>query len=305
MKPHHDFTAERAVAQHCGELLANSRARDDKQDDRAQCAARFVDGLCEGLPDRIQPLLIGRRSRVSAGDAATQTAASLMREIVRPSACYSMTLPSTGMRLLVSFDHAIATSLTDRLFGGDGQVDSDNAPTAPLPISSSMALQRVVKAIAATICDADDDADLVIAHDSDVTRLMPFPRGEYCTGWTLTTLQEGCPDWSVRIATLECDLAATAAGRKISDNSAANQPLATLASRASFADVPLEMRAVLAEMKLPIARIAGLSPGDILPLAPRREVPLQIGGGRVDRTLGFGSIGTLDDRVALQLTRIT
>ena len=62
--------------------------------------------------------------------------------------------------------------------------------------------------------------------------------------------------------------------------------------------MPLEVTAVLVDMPLSMARLSGLRPGEILPVAVARSVPLRIDG----RTLASGTIGEIDDRVAVQVT---
>jgi flagellar motor switch/type III secretory pathway protein FliN len=57
---------------------------------------------------------------------------------------------------------------------------------------------------------------------------------------------------------------------------------------------------VVAEIDLSLARLQALAPGDCFPLALGRQVPLMVG----ERVLAHGSIGTSEDRMAIQLTRL-
>lgn len=50
-------------------------------------------------------------------------------------------------------------------------------------------------------------------------------------------------------------------------------------------------------MRVPLARIAALRPGQVLPVSVARQVPLSIGGEIVAQ----GTLGEVDDRVALQI----
>ena len=70
--------------------------------------------------------------------------------------------------------------------------------------------------------------------------------------------------------------------------------------RGPFADMLLPLEAVVAEFSLPLSKLSSLSPGDVFPLALSREVPLKIS----ETTIGYGSVGAAEDRVALQLTRV-
>ena len=70
-------------------------------------------------------------------------------------------------------------------------------------------------------------------------------------------------------------------------------------AEAPFADIPLTLRAVLVDMAVPFARLAGLAPGDVIPVSVARTVPIAAGG----QTIAHGTVGALDDRVAVQLTK--
>jgi flagellar motor switch protein FliM len=82
------------------------------------------------------------------------------------------------------------------------------------------------------------------------------------------------------------------------------RPVPTAAPRdpqaAPFAELPLELNAVVAEFSLPLARLSGLKCGDTIPLVLSREVPLKI----LETTIAYGSVGAADERAALQLTRV-
>ena len=56
---------------------------------------------------------------------------------------------------------------------------------------------------------------------------------------------------------------------------------------------------MLAEIDLSLARLQTLAPGDMIPLAMGRQVPLMVG----ETVLAHGSVGTSEDRMAIRLTR--
>jgi flagellar motor switch protein FliM len=66
-----------------------------------------------------------------------------------------------------------------------------------------------------------------------------------------------------------------------------------------FAELPLEMSAVLVDMRISMAAIAAIKPGSVLPVAVARNVPLRVG----DKTIATGSVGAADDRVAIRITQ--
>lgn len=301
MKPHHDFTPERAAAQHCAELIApktDAAAKDE-------AAAQFAASICEALPQKLQAQL-GKGINVAAGEASTQTAAALMRSIGKPSASYAVTLPNSGQKILVTFDLIAASSLTDRLFGGDGKTtekqDNENGKQSGegLPTSSFLALEKIVRAFAVSLSTAAADDPPQIAHASDASKLDVFARGAACTSWALEVSQSGFDNWTARIAALQETVEAQGTEAEQATAGRLPQTFAEAAMSAPFAAAPLPLTAVLAETRLPLAKLASLKPGDLLPIAARREIPLQIGTD----TLAHGKIGTLDDRVALQITQI-
>jgi flagellar motor switch protein FliM len=66
-----------------------------------------------------------------------------------------------------------------------------------------------------------------------------------------------------------------------------------------FGDLPLGLSAVLVDMRIPFSVIANLKPGMILPVAVARQVPLRVG----EATVAHGTVGTMDDRVAVQISQ--
>ena len=71
-------------------------------------------------------------------------------------------------------------------------------------------------------------------------------------------------------------------------------------SQAPFSDLPLSANATLVDMTVPLHRLAALAPGVVLPIMIARSVPLQVG----EITIARGTIGQVDEQVALQITQI-
>src|SRR5262249_3318396 len=65
-----------------------------------------------------------------------------------------------------------------------------------------------------------------------------------------------------------------------------------------FGAVELTVSAVLVDMRIGFAELSKLQPGQILPVAVARSVPLKVGS----KTIAHGTIGAMDDRVAVQIT---
>lgn len=51
-------------------------------------------------------------------------------------------------------------------------------------------------------------------------------------------------------------------------------------------------------MRIPFSSLSTLKPGQLLPVAVARSVPLTIG----DKVVAHGTVGEMDDRVAVQIT---
>ena len=135
-----------------------------------------------------------------------------------------------------------------------------------------------------------------IARDGKLARLSPFASD--CTLMVLELeIGEDAGDaWKVMLAfpaetleTLFADSVEISSGPRATPNPA----------DAPFGDLPLTLSAVLVEMPVGFTKLAALKPGDILPVSVARSVPLRIG----DRTIAYGTIGELDDRVAVQVSR--
>jgi flagellar motor switch protein FliM len=58
------------------------------------------------------------------------------------------------------------------------------------------------------------------------------------------------------------------------------------------------MSAVLVDMQIPFTTLSALQVGQVLPVAVARSVPLKVG----DKTIAHGTIGAMDDQVAVQIT---
>jgi flagellar motor switch protein FliM len=65
--------------------------------------------------------------------------------------------------------------------------------------------------------------------------------------------------------------------------------------------MPLTLRAVLVDIPLPLSALGALEVGQILMVPLARAVPLHIAGCTIAR----GTIGAVDDRVAIQLSQLS
>lgn len=135
-------------------------------------------------------------------------------------------------------------------------------------------------------------------------RLKPFEPEAQCACMTLE-LTEDDPDaiallpWSARLALRADRLDELLPGT----GSPAAGPIGGGAdpmteSTSAFSGIPLPLEAILAEFDMALGKLDQLRPGDQIALPVAREVPLRIGS----RIIARGSVGTLEDRIALRLT---
>lgn len=296
MKQQRQFIAERVAVQHCAELLGRAQPPFDM----GTACAEFAAALALALPERLQTLLLGPKGSVGNGPAEALVASALAGRWSGPSLHYALATAREGEAFVVSFDNATALSLTDRMFGGSGGPVAQ-AP-AVLPQSAMMAVERLVRCFAEALADtlgAELPAGAISANPS-FRRLGAFRPNDRCLTWTFTVQQDGHEPWNLRLTVADAVL------RPLLEQGMTGGPARGAGTMREpqhepFGTIPLPLTAVLAELRLPLATLASLAPGQTIPFAPRREVPLVVGG----RTIAAGTIGALDERVALRLVRLT
>lgn len=312
MRMDHDFAAARIAAQHCAELVARGPRPEEREAqitawrrDLAGHLAASIGALFSGdqitAQVHLPEWLTGKEVLARIGPVAAN---SLLR-------CGAAGIGNAGddaaAGVLLSLDHATALALAERSFGGEGRVGEpslDPLPRSALLMSDEVAT-RIAQALgAARLGDAaqGDAAALrgeVILRSENAARLRPFdPAGPAALIMLTLANRQGC-EWRALLA-----LGAEAFACLLPEASAAPARRGAAgaggAAGASFGAIPLGMRAVLAEIELSLSALDQLAPGDMLPLAMPRSVPLQIG----DALVGHGTIGTLEDRMALRLTHL-
>jgi flagellar motor switch protein FliM len=303
VKPIPEFIAERPVAHHAALLGRGAIAQANT--DPAEALARFCERLALALP-----ALLG----AMGGEAEPQVVAGtpregVMRELLsRGGGLCSHGLlaePGEDMRLLVSLDAPGLLQMVDLAFGGEGR------PAEPLPerlpLSAQIVATRLEAGIAGLVArtagfaTGEEPAFAPLRNDADIAALRPFIAD--CPLWQIAfdVTFPGCEAWSLRLTLAASQLAALCRDEDEHAPAASLTPPADPANPAGkpFGDVPLTLTATLVDMRVPLARVATLRPGDVLPVSVARLVPLSIGAA----TIAHASIGELDDRVALQITQ--
>ncbi|WP_299308800.1 flagellar motor switch protein FliM [uncultured Croceicoccus sp.] len=297
MKGNFTFVAERAVANHSPILISKSPGRDEFSTHLTRAAR----DIARGLRGPLAGLLGDEIPRVECGYVEYLTGRELIDRVGPLAANCLFQQAEGGPRIMTSVGARAALSLTDRTFGGNGDVD-DELPDQ-FPMSSELTLKRLEKAIGGAmrgILPMADGPDAICHRAEDLAAMSPFAEGDpsqmSCGVITLRVEEQGRDSWSILLAIMEEDLSTLFAGHP---RLPAPRRRARSATDAPFADLPLPIAAHLAELTVPLARLSALKPGDVLPLSARREVPISIRGV----TIALGAVGSQDGRVAIRITR--
>jgi flagellar motor switch/type III secretory pathway protein FliN len=298
----HDFAPARAAAVHCAELTT----RGPRPEESAALMASWRRDLARLLADDLSGLLSGDRLDVQITEPEKLSGADALRRIGPLAANSLIRCGASAETALLSFDFATAIALTDRSFGGDGRV-TGNVPEA-LPRSAALLVEETATMIAGAITSASygdmppptgaSTRGEVIVRSESAARLKPFALDAQAFFFVIEIAnRQGCT-WRAALAVSAERMARLlpGGGRRARPRGprAAASPLA-----APFADVPLPLHVVLAEFDLSLTRLQSLAPGDTIPLAMGRQVPLLAG----ETLVAHGSVGTAEDRMAIRLTR--
>ena len=282
----------RHLAEHCAELTARASHAAAPPTRFSEAAADFARAIA--LP--LGGLIGGARLRVSCSAAAALSPEALLERVGGIAAHCVLAVPGTQAHVLAVIPLHDLLSLTDRVFGGVGETPDD------LPEELPLTADLVAGQIEGLICDAFASAlshlarPEVAARAPILARLSPFAVQPDCRTFELTVSEEGRGDLTIVLAMCAESFATLfSASRKAIASPVRRDPQA-----GPFADIPLEVEAVVAEFNLPLARLSNLKVGDTLPLALSPEVPLKIS----ETTFAYGSMGAADERMALQLTRV-
>ena len=281
--------AARRAAGHCDALLKRRVAP-------AELAADF-ERLGERLAGTLRPALAAACSDPALQIRSLGVRSVSPRELAEkcgPVAANSLHGFGKGdQQLLLSIEARALLEQLDRAFGGSGDV-GDEVP-AELPLSADLLAQRYEKQALAALAGQLPAAGFRAGpRGANVAQLCPF---RATAELSLLELEVGGErPWRILLV-LETDALATLLPRNPSPRPAGRRQAE--ASDAPFADLPLTASATIVDMSVPLHRLAGLTPGTVLPIIVARNVPLRVG----EIVLAKGTIGEVDDQVALQITQ--
>ncbi|MCH7629829.1 FliM/FliN family flagellar motor switch protein [Novosphingobium percolationis] len=298
MKPERSLVAERPLAQHCAELVRSGPGPAEL----LPALARAGERMARGLRGALAGLLGGEPPMVEC-DAPEDMAPADLAATVPGLAAWSLYgLAGGSGRLLSAVDAEAVLRLVDRAFGGPGE--APHPLPRELPLSAELMVQRVEAVLAAQFAAAAGlsrtNAVAALRRDSDFAQVQPFGAETRLAVLTLSISEGGRAPWRMRLALPFPILADLFTG---ADRPAGRprhvQPADPLA--APYADLPLLVSAVLVDVALPLSVLSSLEVGQILSVPIARSIPLRVAG----RTVAHGSIGAVDDRVAVQLTQLS
>ncbi|MFU7529339.1 FliM/FliN family flagellar motor switch protein [Qipengyuania sp. ASV99] len=293
------FADARPLAQHCAELTARSGPRPEE---RAEDLAVWCRDLGRELAQEFGQILSGGKLKVTVAMPEIMLGSAVFERIGPVAANSLLRCGDAGQTMLFSVDIATVIALTDYSFGGDGTLPDTLPPQ--LPRSAAMLAEQMAGLVAQVIAVANGAADRssgdVLVRSESVTRLKPFDPAAEVALLTVTMVMDTGTQWSAVLAVAADRLDALLPGAGSAQAMRGNTAARSNASDGAFDAVPLPLEAVLSQFTMSLGQLERLAPGDEIPLAIPRELPLKVG----EETLAHGTLGTLENRMALRITRL-
>ncbi len=298
MKMAQTFEAARPLAQHCAELTM----RGPRPEEHAETLVAWRKDIGKSLSEALGGLLSGGKLGVTLGEPEWITGEQVFAKIGPVAANSLLRCGEATQTMLLSFDLATAIAMTDRSFGGSGAMPEQ--PPEQLPRSAGLMVDQASAIIASAIAAASGDqsgstGDVIIRSES-ASRLKPFGTVTPCAAITIELAEPGGPTWSALLAVSKDTLDGVLPGLGMTATKSARKSGPSDGGAAPFGTIPLPLEAVLAEFELSLGKLDRLAPGDSIPIAMPRDIPLRVGA----QVFAQGSIGTFEDRMALRLSRI-
>lgn len=294
MKPERAFVAERIAAQHCPELLRSGPTPSDL----VPLLARLGERMARVLANSLAALSGGEAPIVRCQAPRDCSADELAGEIGQLAANSLLGALHHNCTFLASLDAAAVLRLVDRAFGGRGDAPSPLPDAFPLSAELMIArLETIVASASAQALGLGIEGVIALRRDGSLAQLAPFAAAERLAVLTLAIEDGARAPWNVTLAFPFASLADLLGSETPAPRSERNcQPNPT---NEPFGEVPLTVSAVLVDMRIGFSTLSALRPGQVLPVAVARSVPLKVG----DKTIAHGTIGAMDDRVAVQITQ--
>ncbi len=300
MKPERSFLAARPLANHCAELLcATAGAAVPSGPELLRALARR---LADVLPPRLAGLSGGEPPVIQPGEAE-ECDASALSGTMAPLAANCL-FGDQAPAMLVSIEAEAVFRMIDLAFGGAGRVPEPLPATFPL--TAELMIARLESVLSAALAEAVPAAAPFppLRRDASLSRLAPFPAAEPLASVTLSLAEADGAAWRITLAVPLALLSQWSAARPHQKPEAGGVPSSPEAPAdplsGPIAEVPLTLRAVLVDMRMPFSALSALRIGQVIPVAVARNVPLCL----AERVIAHGAVGALDDRVALQINQL-
>lgn len=284
-----------AAARHCPELLGGSASSAELGPALGELADLLIPALSRGLAR----LAGGDAPRISKGMPRDCQMATIGAEAAALASHGLLALGvDDAVQVMVSFDAAPVFRLVDRAFGGRGVVPSP-LPTS-FPLSAELLIARLEETVGAALREAmgGDLPVRPLRRGTQLSRLNAWRDDEPMMQLVLVVEEDGCEPWMLSLAFPHSSLASAVSGRMPVRTANVARIVADPLDE-PYGSLPVELTAILVDMKIGFSRLAELQPGDVIPVAVARSVPLRAGG----RTIATGTVGELDDRVAVRITQ--
>ena len=219
-----------------------------------------------------------------------------LAEACGPLGAASLHAFGSGRQLLLWIEARGLLEQIDRAFGGSGDVGEDLP--SELPFSADLLAQRLEQQVMGAVSSELGGLDLLAGRrHTNLAKLSPFSADGEIRLLEIEIAGKEMRSWRMALVAESAALADLLPRRGRPGFSPA--PRHAHVGAAPFADLPLPASATLVDMTVPLHRLADLQPGTVLPIAVARSVPLKIG----DAVVARGTIGEVDDQVALQITQ--
>lgn len=293
------FAGARPMAQHCAELI---RSKGPRPEDRAADISAWCRDLGQELAQELSQLFTNGKLTVTVAQPEMLSGTDVFERIGLVAANSLLRCNSSGGTALFTLDFATAIALTDCSFGGDGHLP-DQVPEQ-LPGSAALLVEQVAGMVAQAIAVSNGSAENargdVLVRSESVTRLKPFAADGQVALFSIAILVSSGQQWSAHLAICEAALIDFLPGSENTATARRHSDLSDGAENGAFAEMPMQVEAVLSEIDMSLSQLERLSPGDEIPLAISGELPLRVGAD----ILAHGKIGTLENRMALRVTRL-
>lgn len=300
MNAHASLSSDAATpaGRHAPELLAGGQSASTDLEPLNQLAVRLRKGMKIGLEPILHAL-----PEVVQQPAAVMRYDAYMADVPSLASNSLFRLRRSDARFLLSVDGGAIMRLIDRFFGGTG--DIEGPLPQEFPTSAELMIERLESTIVARFAEAmgsvsADDIERE-KHEATIAHLAYLEPADQIVLSRMTVREAGCEPWHIDFvfAGTALRMLVPKLANRVTSRRPGHGDWGALV-QTSLGEVPLPVRAVMAESAVSMTTIADLEPGQILPISLARHVALRIG----EQTIGRGTMGKNEDRMAVRIKQI-